>query len=199
MSFNVNEFITAYMERDGYRPNLFEIYFTNFISSETLIRAKATSIPASTIGSARTAYFGRTSKFAGNRSFSNWTTTFIVDEDDFALRGGGTGIRGQFETWMARINKHELNKRVSGSVTPITGSYFSNITALLYGKDGNPISEYNIWHAFPISVSPINLDWGANDTIAEFTVTFAYQWWEKKTYSSFIGEIQSPPINATEL
>lgn len=182
MAFNVNDFISAYMEKDGYRPNLFEVSFSNFISPGTIFTAKAASIPSSTIGSAKTAYFGRTSKFAGNRSFSNWTATFIIDEKDFSL--GSRAIRGQFETWMARINKHEENKRLSAAVTPITGSgYFSNIAVKIYGKAGGQISQYNIWYAFPISVSPINLDWGANDTIAEFTVTFAYQWWEKKSYS----------------
>jgi hypothetical protein len=31
---------------------------------------------------------------------------------------------------------------------------------------------------FPIDISPIELDWGANDSIEEYAVTFAYQWWE---------------------
>ena len=180
MAFNVNEFITGYMEYDGFRPNLFEVSFTNFISSETLIRAKSTSIPSSSIGSARTSYFGRTSKFAGNRSFPNWTATFLMDEPDFAL-----GIRGQFETWMARINKHQFNQRVPSAVTPqvptlanING-YFSDITLNVYSKNNTINTTYTLWYAFPTSVSAISLDWGANDSIAEFSVTFAYQWWEK--------------------
>jgi len=31
---------------------------------------------------------------------------------------------------------------------------------------------------FPVDVSPIDVDWAANDTIEEFSVTLAYQWWE---------------------
>jgi len=31
---------------------------------------------------------------------------------------------------------------------------------------------------FPTDVSPIDVDWGSNDTIEEFTVTLSYQWWE---------------------
>jgi hypothetical protein len=31
---------------------------------------------------------------------------------------------------------------------------------------------------FPTDVSQIDVDWGSNDTIEEFTVTMAYQWWE---------------------
>lgn len=180
MAFNVNEFITGYMEYDGFRPNLFDISFSNFISGETVLKAKSSSVPASSIGSAKTSYFGRTSKFAGNRSFPNWTATFILDEKDFAF-----GIRGQFETWMARINKHQLNQRANASVSPTVGSYFSNINLTLYSKNNVINTKYIIWYAFPISVSPIQLDWGANDTIAEFSVTFAYQWWEKTTINPF--------------
>jgi hypothetical protein len=31
---------------------------------------------------------------------------------------------------------------------------------------------------FPTDVSPIDVDWGSNDTIEEFTVNLSYQWWE---------------------
>ena len=31
---------------------------------------------------------------------------------------------------------------------------------------------------FPTDLSAIDVDWGSNDTIEEFTVTLSYQWWE---------------------
>ena len=40
------------------------------------------------------------------------------------------------------------------------------------------LKEYKFIGMFPIDISPIEMDWGANDSIEEFTVTFAYQWWE---------------------
>jgi hypothetical protein len=36
---------------------------------------------------------------------------------------------------------------------------------------------------FPLDLAPIDLDWGSNDTIEEFSVTFAYQYWETDTTS----------------
>jgi hypothetical protein len=30
---------------------------------------------------------------------------------------------------------------------------------------------------FPVDISPIDLDWGTNDSIEEYSVTFAYQYW----------------------
>jgi hypothetical protein len=46
------------------------------------------------------------------------------------------------------------------------------------GKRGDDLKRYRMIGCFPIDVSPIEMDWGANDTIEEFAVTFAYQWWE---------------------
>jgi hypothetical protein len=31
---------------------------------------------------------------------------------------------------------------------------------------------------FPSDLTPIDVDWGSNDTIEEFSVTLTYQWWE---------------------
>ena len=31
---------------------------------------------------------------------------------------------------------------------------------------------------FPNTVDPIQVDWGSNDRIEEFNVTFSYQYWE---------------------
>ena len=52
-----------------------------------------------------------------------------------------------------------------------------------YDKGGNIIKAYNFIGAFPVDLSPIDLDWGSNDAIEEFSVTLAYQWWETDTTS----------------
>jgi hypothetical protein len=31
---------------------------------------------------------------------------------------------------------------------------------------------------FPVDIEAIGLDWGNNDTIEEYDVTFAYQYWQ---------------------
>ena len=48
-----------------------------------------------------------------------------------------------------------------------------------YGKvnAATPIRTYEFVGVFPVDLSEITLDWGDNDTIEEFTVTFAYQYW----------------------
>jgi len=169
--FNINGFIGQFTG-DGYRPNLFDIFVTGPVfPSETRYKAKATSVPSSSIGSARVSYFGRAAKLAGNRRYNTHDITFIMDEDDFQL----VGTRGAFQSWMNKINKHEGNYREL--TQPSTAGYMGTINIFPYKKNQASITQYSLQYAFPISISPIVLDWGQNDRIAEFTVTFAYQYW----------------------
>ena len=43
---------------------------------------------------------------------------------------------------------------------------------------GSPIKKYKFVGMFPVDIAAIDLDWGSNDAIEEFSVTFQYQYWE---------------------
>jgi hypothetical protein len=44
---------------------------------------------------------------------------------------------------------------------------------------GNQLKKYKFVGLFPTEVTPIEVDWGSNDTIEEFSVTLLpIQWWE---------------------
>lgn len=176
MAFNINDFITRSVPLDGFRPNLFDIYMVSKHPSLNFeFKAKATTIPESAVGVASTYYYGRRVKLAGNRDFASWTITVIMDENDFE---GTTGTRGTFESWLANINYHQGNYRNSGYVPPNTGGYFGTAQIVPMKKDNSGmITTYQMNYCFPTSISPINLDWQDNDRIAEFQVTFEYQWW----------------------
>lgn len=170
MAFSIQKFITN-MPVDGARPNLFEISFPYIDGSKKFsFRAKATTIPGSTIGVAPVFYFGRQVKFAGDRTFDPWTVTIISDEDDYT-----SGPRSILELWMGSLKTHESNLRATGFIQP--DLYMKDADIIHYGKAGGEIARYTMKQAFPIDVSPVTLDWGNNDTIEEFSVTFAYQYW----------------------
>jgi len=69
------------------RPNLFKVSIKNTpnislsVASTEEILVKATSIPAATIAAAPITYGGRPLKYAGFRTYDNWSTTIINDED----------------------------------------------------------------------------------------------------------------------
>ena len=77
---------------------------------------------------------------------------------------------------MAGINSHLLNLRNPVALNP--GTYTVDGRVTQYGKTGNKLKEYRIVGSFPTDVSPIDVDWGSNDVMEEFTVTLAYQWWD---------------------
>jgi len=173
MAFNINNFISN-LGRDGLRPNLFEIILPTVSGAPNAtfaLKAKATALPASSVGVAPLFYFGRQAKFAGNRVFADWTVSVIMDETDF-LPGGA---KGQLEQWSGLLNSHIGNIRNPGYVPPQV--YMKNGTVLQYGKAGDVVGTYQMTGCFPIDVGAIPVDWGANDQIAEFTVTFAMQYW----------------------
>lgn len=162
MAFNINEFKNA-MNFDGARPNLFEVRLPVF-DQKLAFTCKTAQIPGSTIGTVEIPYFGRVVKIAGNRTFPEWTVSILNDEDFL--------IRNQLEEWMARINSHEGNVASENYE-----GYSFDGTVLQYAKSGSVIKGYTFVGMFPIDISPIELDWGANDTIEEYSVTFAYQYW----------------------
>lgn len=174
MPFSVTQF-RAQMVGDGARPNLFEVSmpFPTFsvpgqAQTKLTFMCKTAQLPGSTVGVVPVQYFGRELKFAGNRTFADWTLTVINDED-FA-------VRNAFERWMNGINTHRTNLRNPSALTP--SSYTRDAVVNQYSKTGKVIKSYKFIGAFPTDITPIDVDWGSNDTIEEFSVTLSYQWWE---------------------
>jgi hypothetical protein len=130
--------------------------------------AHATSLPPSIVGVATQFYFGRQVKFAGDRQFPDWSLTIINDEDFI--------IRNAFETWSDKLNSHSQNVRAAGAINSTL--YCCDATVTQYSKIGTPIKSYKFVGMFPNTVDPIQVDWGSNDRIEEFNVTFSYQYWE---------------------
>ena len=174
MAFSVNEF-RSQMVGDCARPNLFEVSmpFPGFSApgnaqTKLTFMCKTAQLPGSTIGVVPVQYFGRELKFVGNRTFADWTLTVINDEDFV--------IRNAFERWMNGINSHSLNVRNPIALAP--GGYTVDGEVTQFGKTGDQLKRYKFLGLFPTDLTPIDVDWGSNDTIEEFSITLAYQWWE---------------------
>ena len=180
MAFNVNSF-RQNMLGDGARPNLFEVQLklnselrgivpgADTAAQQMTFMCKAAQIPGSTLGVVNVPYFGREVKFAGNRTFADWTVTVINDEN--------FRIRNFFESYMNAINTHGSNIRLLQ--TP--SSYVTSATVFQYAKNGTTLAAYDFFDMFPTDLSAIDLDWGSNDAIEEFTVNFTYSYWTRAT------------------
>jgi len=166
MAFNINQF-KSQLVGGGARPTLFQCQITNPIDSAADAKipfmVRAAGIPASSVGSYELPYFGRTVKYAGDRTFEDWSVTVINDED-FA-------IRNAMEAWMNAINSHDSNTRA------LPQDYKSNALVTQFSKDGSPLRTYVFEGIYPIALDGIELDWSTQDTIEEFGITFQYDMW----------------------
>ena len=170
MPFSVNDF-RAQLTGGGARANLFEVILPfpgasnpGEASQKFTFMCKAASIPGSDIGMIEVPYFGRNIKLAGNRTFAEWSTTIINDED-FAVHSG-------IVNWMNMIQAHSENIR-TGDV----GDYQVDATVNHYGKTGDLIKTFNFINLFPTALAAIDLGWDQNDAIEEFACTWQYDYW----------------------
>jgi hypothetical protein len=169
MAFNINE-IKSQLTFGGAKPSLFQVAISNPINGagdlKTPFMVQAAQIPEATMGVIEVPYFGRKVKIAGDRTFAEWTVTIINDEDFL--------IRNAMEEWLANINSHEGNVTQLGAGA---SEYKAQAQITQYSKTGAPLRTYNFNGLFPTTVGSITTDWGSNDAIETFDVTFAYDWW----------------------
>lgn len=180
MAFNITEF-RSQLAQDGYRPNLFSVTM-NFPavaasatgSQKLTFMCHAASLPGSFVGVAPAFYFGRQAKFAGNRVFNDWQITVYMDED--------YSIRDSFERWSNVLNSHVGNIRAQGALAP--SSYVTDAVVQAYGKTGNIVKTYKLTAIFPTNIGEVGLDWANMNTIGEFTVELATNYWTASTTDS---------------
>jgi hypothetical protein len=77
---------------------------------------------------------------------------------------------------MNGLNSHRTNIRNPNLVNSF--DYQKDGYVMQFSKTGEVLKAYKFIGLFPIDVSAIDLDWGSNDAIQEYAVTFSYQWWE---------------------
>ena len=169
---NVSNFLTQV--KQGVRPNMFQVDITfpgTVEADQTLVSymCKSAALPASNIGVIEVPFRGRTVKIAGDRTFDNWSATFINDRE--------MKSRAYFEQWLNQINTHKAN---TGAIQDPT-AYGRSVVIRQLEKDNSPagseLRSYKLWYAFPISTSAIDLAYDSNDQIEEFSVEFQYSYW----------------------
>jgi hypothetical protein len=151
----------------GARPNQFRVilnwpgYVQSVPDREFSLLVTGAALPASTVNPTLVQYRGREVKLAGERIFDPWTITVLNDT--------GMSLRKPFEEWMNGMNNLETN---TGELFPT--DYQADIIVEHLDRNDDPLMTYTLYNSFPINMSEIGLQYGQNDVIEEFTVTFNY-------------------------
>ena len=190
--------LTSFKGKIGYgiRPNLFMVQVTNLeenlnesdkvsgSDADFTFLCRSAGIPASTIGTVEVPFRGRVIKLPGDRTFESWTITVMADED--------MSVRGYFEKWMEKLNKHENGAGYTdkfASTLRVSQLARGTATTTALKDPHSVVRSYDFYNAFPTNIAQIDLSYDNNNTIAEYTVEFQYDWWEavKKDDSIDIG------------
>lgn len=167
--FNVERFKSA-LTNGGARPNQFyvELSFPTYVASASLAVARSpflvsvAELPGQTVNPAIVQYRGREVKFVGDRVYAPWTVTVLNDAE--------LSIRNALEQWMGGMEDYATK---IGRLQP--SEYQRDASVYQLDRNGNILKSYKLVNCFPVDLSPVGLDFGANDQISTFTVTFQYQ------------------------
>lgn len=178
MPFNINTFKQNGLVFGGARPSLFEVLLSVpktidlNLATENRFRflCRAAELPEMTVSNIEIPYFGRKIKVAGERTYADWSTT-VMNDEDFT-------VRAMFEAWSNAINRVVANVRDPRLRDAVSSEmYKTTIQINQYGKEGTLIRSYELVGAFPTQIGAIALDWESGNAIETFTVNFAYDYW----------------------
>lgn len=175
----------ANVASDFARPNLFQVdlaFPSGIINNSSLVNlgnftVRAANLPSSQVGVIEVPFRGRVLKIAGDRTFEPWTIT-IQNDSGFLLRDA-------FELWASSIQAYNENFTSAaglGDADDSTG-YFADMSVHQLArdiKDGEKpriLKSYKFYNVFPSNIAAIDLDFGNNDTVEEFTVELQVQYW----------------------
>jgi hypothetical protein len=171
---NITDF-KAKLAGGGARANQFKVTmpFPGYAQvggeiEELAFLCKATTIPAMTLGTVDIKFRGRSIKIAGDRTFADWSVT-VINDTNFK-------VRNAFERWQNGINNMSDNEGLTNPADYQVDAFVDQLD-----RNGNTVKSYTLRSLFPTTVGEIALSYDTVDAIEEFSVTFAYQFFETNT------------------
>lgn len=142
------------------RPNAFTAGDVDF--RDLRFQCEAAELPGYNINSVDARIYGVPAPVAAFASFNDITLTFICAGDMWEKK--------LFDYWLnliVPINNYNLRFK---------DEYVSKINITQFFETGEPSYIVSLWNAFPITLSPLTLNWG-DDGIHKLAVTFKYDYW----------------------
>lgn len=149
---------------DVARPNRFKV-LGSILGGDISFLAKGASLPGANLGAMEVPYQGRPIKYAGDRTYDDWDITVYQDVT--------ADIHNRVDDWMQTALGHESN---IGALA--NQQYKEDLVVQQLDRADGVIKEVTLIGCFPTVLGPVELAWDSNDTPSEFTVTFAYDYFE---------------------
>ena len=171
---NIDDF-KARLKGGGARLNQFKVTmpFPGFAAvggetEEMAFLCHTTSLPAHTIGEVNVEFRGRTLHMAGDRSFAAWSTTVYNDTDYKVYRA--------VERWMNGMNNITDNEGLTNPTDYQVDAFIDSLD-----RNGTLLKSWTFRGMFPITLPGFAFVSSAQTSVAEFDVTWQYQYFETDT------------------
>ncbi len=143
-----------------------QVNFPTYAGANDTVRqasllARTTTSPPSTIGVIELGWGGRTLPIPGDRTYEEFTVTFIGVND--------MNVRNAFERWSEAINGSATNTGLTN-----LDDFMRDVQLDLKDTNDNITKTYILKDAWPTIVAGMDLDSAAMDSYSEFQVTFRY-------------------------
>jgi len=171
---NINDFKSR-LKGGGARAKQFKVTlpFPGFASvggetSDMAFLCTATSTPASNIADVAVPFRGRSLYVAGDRTFDTWSTTVLNDTDFKIYRAT--------ERWLNGINNMTDNEGLTNPSDYQVDAFVDHLD-----RNGATLKSWTFRGLFPTALPGIALNYGTNDAVETFDVTWRYQYFETDT------------------
>jgi len=149
----------------GPRANRFRVFLPR-AGNKIEFLAKASQIPAATLGETPIPYKGMILKLAGDRTYADWTVT-IINDNEFSSRTA-------LEQWQEEIQGHGTSTGLATTDYLLSRGFVEQL-----GKDDSVLARYEFFNMFPKDIGSIGLSYETENVLEEFEVTFTYSHWER--------------------
>ena len=171
---NINDFKSR-LRGGGARANQFKVTlpFPGYAAvggetSDMAFLCTATSTPASTVAEVPIPFRGRSLYVAGDRTFETWSTTVLNDTDFKIYRA--------VERWLNGINNMSDNEGIANPSDYQVDAFVDHLD-----RNGSTLKSWTFRGLFPTALPGIALNYGTNDAVETFDVTWRYQYFETDT------------------
>jgi hypothetical protein len=171
---NINDFKSR-LRGGGARANQFKVTlpFPGYAAvggetSDMAFLCTATSTPASNVAEVAVPFRGRSLYVAGDRTFDTWTTTVLNDTDFKIYRA--------VERWLNGINNMSDNEGIANPSDYQVDAFVDHLD-----RNGSTLKSWTFRGLFPTALPGIALNYGTNDAVETFDVTWRYQYFETDT------------------
>ena len=171
---NINDFKSR-LRGGGARANQFKVTlpFPGYAAvggetSDMAFLCTATNTPASTVAEVAVPFRGRSLYVAGDRTFEVWQTTILNDTDFKIYRA--------VERWLNGINNMSDNEGIANPADYQVDAFVDHLD-----RNGTTLKSWTFRGLFPTALPGIALNYGTNDAVETFDVTWRYQYFETDT------------------